>query len=1796
MACLSNTPSFTYVSVQNMVIGYKNIFYNIKNMYSNDKYFYWDKNESPYELKTSNTMLESKEGLFLVIINDKGTFILPNQQEISINFDNNSGEDNHSSLSNIVEKINDIERKYTSINQTVDGITKTIGILRNDLGSSADIYTKIKQTANEIELLAQELNKEYSDSNRENELREKIVAYSISLSTVLSDFIIKMRDVFADALVSDEENYELINEMNKIESEKDSFFIYVDELIDVMEGKRETENANLLKSEKESLDGALKNFEKTFWEVVEDKIVTPTETSILIGLASTCRARLNDLKKTCSDFLFIGIGGTIYEEISKLNIEKDKILMSLNSITTSMRSSLSLEKSSLQAQFDDILVKLSDLDKWIEDISADGTITVMERNLLNEKMKELETESNDLTEKYNVYFDTLNLSEDEFSQMKKEFLEYVRTYNNFVNTVNQVCDDNFFNEIEKIQVITALEKYRATTNSFNSFLNKMLTQSEKNKYMQEIDNAKGEFNIQIQDVGSKLDELDTTIGDTFLDNIIDTIERTSIETSLNNLTLQENEVTNQYNRIILKACMNGDNTERKTLDEKYNAFKTAYDNICAEVNRILNKSELVTDEDKASVDSLYRIVLTTIGDYTQAANSALIYISENEATVLNNAFTKDLQDVNKRIDNIEVGYDDTFADNVIDQAERKEIASKRKILEIQNTDVQAQYTSLSKSKYITDKNKAILKTSYDTYVSKYTALNTAIDNVLAKTEFIDNDDRTSINTAIDELSIALSDFINKSNTIIEGISSEQTKLLTEDYNNRINALELSMTNINTTVEDAISDNIVDKSEKNSLKSLLKELELSKIEFENRYIEIYKDENLSAFTRAMYKHSYNQYKNAYNNYVGKINNIINAEGKITTNLKNEYETAYNNYEAKLDALSKCYQESISNIIKNTKENLESSISKEVREVEEALSSLSDSMEDIFDDAVLTDAEKTSIRNYFNGFKIKKNSIDTKYNSILGDLSKDSKARLTEAYNIYNTKYNALCTTMEDILARTDMLSSVDRDVVNNCIEEHNTALKKYSVIYLELIEESTKNFVDKTKQELENNINDINNTISELQTNLDGVFKDGILSDAEKLSIKQSLQALQTEKLDIDADYGSIYNNGDLVDKDDTNTPKTNLKNAYDTYISTHTALVQIINNLLLKEGIIDDDDRNEINVAMAKYRNALSTYKTKVNEAIDAISSKKINDERSERIQQYQSINTEIGKITTTVGNIYEDLDNYKSVTDEALSRLTPTSIIDIVREAKEEDGTVVFAKQSTLTQTINDFTLKFTDINSKIENNITTVSSEGITVKMYNESSFDNDGNILDGESPIARTNINGRGLYIFKESDNTPIAYFTLDQCFISNLNTNKINGANMIKSTANTNIPKNWYVAPAETGDGSGKNESNKSDSINSVINTIKEDYGTYLNNEDIVINIESGTYKENINIEGFLGYGSLTLNYDKSAILYGTTSVKDNTPKIVLEGNKTLTSTDGAIIYSYEDKQQDTITVDNSYCQITGFKAKNVSSTETSYYGIFAKYINGARGIVGVCDLLYYESGVLSQNASHVCYFNTRGKTKYRREAIDGGMVVSGGMIPSTVEKADSTNRGFIYQTGTLSETDTSGWYNQSSSGGSGGSTTQIEDTKTFTLINLKSIPEGTGLATSGFSGKIAQGRYSSYKKHRGKATLPQEALDFLASAKTIESISLTCHRLSTSHGVSGAVPYPRMRFGSTSTGSYSEYYTNSSIKFARGDTKTIPISSTSIKNALLNGANELQFYVGDDGNPQNQYSHYDGLKLKITITT
>ena len=52
----------------------------------------------------------------------------------------------------------------------------------------------------------------------------------------------------------------------------------------------------------------------------------------------------------------------------------------------------------------------------------------------------------------------------------------------------------------------------------------------------------------------------------------------------------------------------------------------------------------------------------------------------------------------------------------------------------------------------------------------------------------------------------------------------------------------------------------------------------------------------------------------------------------------------------------------------------------------------------------------------------------------------------------------------------------------------------------------------------------NNSVSNLEDNMNTSFRDGVITEAECISIKNSLSRLDTEKADVDAQYNELYNN------------------------------------------------------------------------------------------------------------------------------------------------------------------------------------------------------------------------------------------------------------------------------------------------------------------------------------------------------------------------------------------------------------------------------------------------------------------------------------------------------------------------------------------------------------------------------------------------------------------------------------------------------------------------------------------------
>ena len=140
-------------------------------------------------------------------------------------------------------------------------------------------------------------------------------------------------------------------------------------------------------------------------------------------------------------------------------------------------------------------------------------------------------------------------------------------------------------------------------------------------------------------------------------------------------------------------------------------------------------------------------------------------------------------------------------------------------------------------------------------------------------------------------------------------------------------------------------------------------------------------------------------------------------------------------------------------------------------------------------------------------------------------------------------------------------------------------------------------------------NEINNKIKDVQDNLDnfdstitGTFRDGIIEEAEAKAIKQNLNIIQTDKAQLDKDYSIVYGNTKL-----DGTAKTNLNAAKTDYDSKYNTLVSTVNSAIA-DGKATSSEATAVNNAFTNYKTSIGTLKQRLQEALDYISTKKIND------------------------------------------------------------------------------------------------------------------------------------------------------------------------------------------------------------------------------------------------------------------------------------------------------------------------------------------------------------------------------------------------------------------------------------------------------------------------------------------------------------------------------------------------------------------------------------------------------------
>ena len=178
---------------------------------------------------------------------------------------------------------------------------------------------------------------------------------------------------------------------------------------------------------------------------------------------------------------------------------------------------------------------------------------------------------------------------------------------------------------------------------------------------------------------------------------------------------------------------------------------------------------------------------------------------------------------------------------------------------------------------------------------------------------------------------------------------------------------------------------------------------------------------------------------------------------------------------------------------------------------------------------------------------------------------------------------------------DSFGRVKLDVTSLKISANN-------VPTFENVKDEIQNSINNYKDTVNKELDDIKDAMDNLGDTLDEAFKDGIIDEAEAIAIKQQIQNLEIEKKDIDSVYNSLYSNADL-----TGIAKNNLYNAKASYNTAHTDLINAINDAIADKKI-STDENTLVKRAFANYGTALATFRTRNEEALDAIANKKKQD------------------------------------------------------------------------------------------------------------------------------------------------------------------------------------------------------------------------------------------------------------------------------------------------------------------------------------------------------------------------------------------------------------------------------------------------------------------------------------------------------------------------------------------------------------------------------------------------------------
>lgn len=887
-----------------------------------------------------------------------------------------------------------------------------------------------------------------------------------------------------------------------------------------------------------------------------------------------------------------------------------------------------------------------------------------------------------------------------------------------INGIKQIVGDN--GENSDGSLIDRISKIEQRADGIDLSVEKI---SKKYNDDKETNQLRENLNSSIIKLNSTLGTFKRELTDYFKNNEITSEEKVKIETQLGILTNEKTVLDGFVDTIKLIAENNNQTQDAIAIESAKQALQIAHDNLYNNITNAVIDSIITPTENTIIIDSFAKynlkinelkktcddvIILGLGGVITEELANINIKSDEiklsvskvesdfkNDMSVQKIELESQIKDVSTALGTFKETVNTTFKDGIIDESEKQLLKEKIGLVDKEKVDIDLRYNSVVQDLNLSEEVKIELTAKYNEYCNKHNELKEKINHVISD-NMVNDAEKLEIDTLFKAYSNSLAHFSALMNKAIENITFNTSKAELEQAKNElqgsIDGVKESIEGIDKVLDGTFENNILDEVERENIKQNLENLSREKLDIDKTYAELYGNTYLTGQDKVNFKNSYDNYISKYNEVVKLSNDILAKEDLINNIDKANMDSAIAKHKETLALFHTQANKSIDIIATNKVNSVKNEIGGNLDNLKGEIDGLDSYIDGAFKDSVLSDAEKNAIKQNLKTLETGKLNIDKQYTVVYNNasLTGTAKTELKSSYDNYVLKYNSLVTVINNILDKTGLLVEADNTAINNAFREHNDAMSVYNEKINKAIDYITIKNVEDAKSELSSNIEELGGALSGLESTMNNAFKDGVLSESEKKSIKQHLLTVSSKKSDIDKRYTTLYSNEHLEE-----TPKSNLTTAYNNYIKAYNSLVTVINNILEKEGLVDSTDQTNLNNAFKEHDSKLGLYTTADLDALDAIAKKKAEVESEKVDKKYAEIilDPETG-IKSMVGHLTQKIDGEGGIEQRlktAEQTITSEGITNIVKD----------------TQFIKDINGKITNNTSLIQQNANQISNK---------------------------------------------------------------------------------------------------------------------------------------------------------------------------------------------------------------------------------------------------------------------------------------------------------------------------------------------------------------------------------------------------------------------------------------------------------------------------------------------------------